>query len=474
MHYPDVGAVNLAATATPAGGATLAANKTFVVAPAAFQISVPSSTVIAGSPFTVTATAWTVGFAGGAAKIAPNFGKETTPETVTFGGALGTPCSATAGNLITVGAGNPATGPGVGRQVLYTEAGGFNVTAQQTSNYYLSGSVARPALVTSSSQGGCGGVTAVPAYFLVAPGRPKPQYYYSSQPLDFTITAMNGLGSPTTNYDNALGYSKQVTLTVVDAPAATTPKASTAGAFWNITPTGGYTPARGDILTLPASAFSKGVATVPASGTSTYNYLFNTYPTAETEIVLRAVDAAGVSSADGPKYTQTGEKSTMIRSGRIRIGNAFGSKSGNLDLPVTFEYYTGTNWLRNTSESGTLQLGTVGIKPAGTFAAPSLVNTTNLAFNAGLSKITLKPNGGAGTAYVAVNLGGGGTPSTCLGNNQPTTATGAAMPWLRVPGVQCPGSAYGSAIALDPVARATFGVFTPETKRIIHAREVFN
>jgi hypothetical protein len=26
----------------------------------------------------------------------------------------------------------------------------------------------------------------------------------------------------------------------------------------------------------------------------------------------------------------------------------------------------------------------------------------------------------------------------------------------------------------DPVARATFGVFSPETRRIIHVREVFN
>jgi MSHA biogenesis protein MshQ len=45
------------------------------------------------------------------------------------------------------------------------------------------------------------------------------------------------------------------------------------------------------------------------------------------------------------------------------------------------------------------------------------------------------------------------------------------MAYLRSPnGVACSGGGTGT----DPAARATFGVYTPEAKRLIHTREVFN
>jgi len=88
----------------------------------------------------------------------------------------------------------------------------------------------------------------------------------------------------------------------------------------------------------------------------------------------------------------------------------------------------------------------------------------------GSGSLSLHPTGGTGTATVAINLGTAAADTSCLPAPRPAS-TGAKMPWLRGPNGICAPSA---APAADPAARATFGVYTPEARRLIHTREVFD
>jgi len=75
-------------------------------------------------------------------------------------------------------------------------------------------------------------------------------------------------------------------------------------------------------------------------------------------------------------------------------------------------------------------------------------------------------NDGTGSLDLAVNLGATTTDVSCLSAHP--ASTGAQRPWLR--------SLNGSCAATydrDPTARATFGVFSPESKKVIHTRDLF-
>jgi MSHA biogenesis protein MshQ len=77
-----------------------------------------------------------------------------------------------------------------------------------------------------------------------------------------------------------------------------------------------------------------------------------------------------------------------------------------------------------------------------------------------------KSNNVAGNVGLAYNLGSTGADVSCLADHPATT--GAARPWLR--SLNGCANDYGR----DPSSRATFGVFKPETKSIIHVRERFD
>ena len=68
----------------------------------------------------------------------------------------------------------------------------------------------------------------------------------------------------------------------------------------------------------------------------------------------------------------------------------------------------------------------------------------------------------AAKTLAIIRLALGATPAI-------TTAGTLNTPWLRSPNGVCTGGKSG-----DPAARATFGVFSSETQRIIHVREAYN
>ena len=74
-----------------------------------------------------------------------------------------------------------------------------------------------------------------------------------------------------------------------------------------------------------------------------------------------------------------------------------------------------------------------------------------------------------GSVDIALNLGATAADQSCLATHP--ASTGAALPWLRAP----QGSANGCAAAWDrdPAARASFGIYSPETRKTLHVREIF-
>jgi MSHA biogenesis protein MshQ len=96
--------------------------------------------------------------------------------------------------------------------------------------------------------------------------------------------------------------------------------------------------------------------------------------------------------------------------------------------------------------------------------------TLSPSFTIGKAELTLMPST---TAHVSVpfalNLGTTGANTSCYakGGTPMTSSSGAALAFLRSGDASC-----AAAGIVDPSALATFGVYAPETKRVIHVREV--
>jgi MSHA biogenesis protein MshQ len=206
------------------------------------------------------------------------------------------------------------------------------------------------------------------------------------------------------------------------------------------------------------------------SATWTGNYTFAASPTAQTQLRIRATDSDGATSANLPAGVGK-EPVLLIRSGRVRLTNGFGG-IGRLDLPVSIEYYTGQAWVRNSEDSTTAF--TANAVSVGTNAALGTVTATlSKPFANGSATLSLTPPPGArrGSVPYAVNLGGAtGANTSCYYNTAAPNmgaSTGAQLAFLRSRDASCNRN------NVDPSALATFGVYAPETKRIIHVREVF-
>ena len=92
-------------------------------------------------------------------------------------------------------------------------------------------------------------------------------------------------------------------------------------------------------------------------------------------------------------------------------------------------------------------------------------------FTNGAATLSLTPsNKNRGSIPVAINLGPPTDATTSCYYNAATPnmkgSTGAALAFLRSTDPSCNRS------GADPSAMATFGVYAPETKRVIHVREV--
>ena len=510
VQYADVGNMTLSATYTGSGsdaGLTMIGSDVFTAAPYVLSVAGPAAgNLTAGTAFSGSVTAKnTVG------TPTPNFGRESPAESATlswvrtqpqgsgavngsFSGSLGAFSSGTAvatnmtwtevgrGELAAVltsgnylgsglhvaGASNAMTAcaseggtctlpTGVTAVVYYGANGGYNTRSGATGAVACNNATfGDPAVgaakacgyfVTSGSSGASTGSVGpfLPHHFDVAVAPTCSSFTYAGQPFSATITARNAANSTTVNYDGSSAtspnFAKAVTLT--DAPALGVGSFGATGA-------------------LAATLFSAGIASSSAP-----TYTFTSKLTAAQSLRVRATDADSVTS------TGFAEGTTALRSGRLRVSNAFGSEKAALAVPVQVQYWSGNTWVPNSADGCTavpaaavVRAATLDNKGAATTAWTSSASAIVISAGAGTLTLGAPSPSSTGSLDFALNLGGTATDQSCLATHP--ASTGGALPWLRSQNGAC-----ASGWAADPSARATFGIYAPETRKTIHVREIF-
>ena len=513
VAYADVGQVSLAARYAGTAGTSEASlvmtgSDSFIAAPHSLAFSgITAGPIKAGSPFSATVSARNAALA-----TTPNFGRETSPESMTIGFTRLAPTgSGAAEGSFTGSLGVVSAGAASASNLAWTEVGRGDLVARLASGSYLGtgmtafgASPATGALACAVENGVCAlplGVTATVyygangAYFARSgqtlatscssglfgdplPGTVKACYYvataattgsvgdfiphhfnvastaacgafsYAGQPFASTVTAVNAAGSTTRNFDGSV---------------LTSPNFAQAVTLSDGLPLNLGTMAGNSIAT---SGFSAGVASAAPS------YAFTTKATAPQTLAVRAANgAAGSAAISSAGFT---EGSMALKSGRLRLSNAFGSARAVLQIPVVAEHWSGNAWVLNSADNcSTLAAGSVALsnpRSAAGLLSTALSSVTGaLALVNGSGLLTLAaplPLGNSLSLDVSINLGSTTADQSCHASHP--VSLGAAKPWLRAQNGSCAATADR-----DPAARASFGIFSPESKKTVHVRELF-
>ncbi|MCR4346837.1 MAG: LamG domain-containing protein [Sulfuricaulis sp.] len=306
----------------------------------------------------------------------------------------------------------------------YTEVGSFTMLA--TANNYLNSA----GVDLSAANGVVGRFT--PAYFNVTKidgCSGGATFTYSGQPFTVIVIAKNALDATTTNYAGVLGFAKDATV-------------SNAGDASNFTNNA-----------LAAANFVSGVR-----NQINVTYTFPTPPGKDVvplTLTLRAVEDApagdGVTSATGGT-----EETAEIRSGRVRIVNAYGSELVSMAVPMRVEYYSSDGWVTNTVDTCTSVIDTslsLSNATAPTPVSPPILKKLNATVATTGASIANSPFllGDAGLSFSAPGAGGDGYVDV--------TSDLSAKTWLRY-------DWDNDLTEDDPTGRATFGLFRGSPKHI--------
>ncbi|MFM2403166.1 MAG: hypothetical protein RL223_1046 [Pseudomonadota bacterium] len=512
VQYADVGRVGLSASYTGGAnndsGLVLAGSDAFVAQPWYLVMSLSAGARAAGSPFTGTVRA-----INAASQTTPNFGREVPAEGVTLEAVRAKPLGtgAVTGSFSgTVGA--FSSGQATLSDLRYSEVGMIDVSARLSSGSYLgtgwlTGGGSNLSAVTCSIDGGLcilpSGVVAIVAYGTntawiaraqqtgtlacnalafggdPAPGQIKTCFYlptsgvnilsagtvgpflpyrfdvtapgacdsfsYAGQSFTATVTAREAGGGITRNYDGSLAtspnYAKLTTL------AEATPLGLGSLSVSNVS----------------ANAFAAGVASTSAS------YSFSNKQTGPQTLQLRATDSQGVSSAGG------GDLAMPLRSGRLRVSNAYGPSTSPLAVPLTLEYFSGNSWVVNTADTCTslsapsFLMNNPRSALGGLLGGTSTSVTAVSAFTAGKAELTLAPVSPAGSSAsfdLAVNLGSLPVDRTCLNSLRGITV-GAARPWLRSQWGHC-----ANGWDADPSGHVSFGIHRGDSRKTLQVQDL--
>ncbi len=471
MQYADAGAMTVKATDSGTGSPPPASVTTTFV-PARFAIALASTNApyVAGKEFTATVTALN---GSATPTVTRNFGRELVAESAKLVPVTCLPkndnglLAQTASSIL---AGVQTT------KARWSETGRIDFVASLNNADGYLGTRLQPATATTNAAAtGCTGAAGAfsPAYFTFDTdtdwkrtstffGGALAQYYSGEPRIKLTVTARNLQNGVTQNYDGT--NARDVVFTGLNADGSAL---TDGGAFSRST---GY-PAT-DLVgkaQLRAADFKAGVATWAGS------YTFTKSPTAQTRLRVRATEDLPAeqypaSSSAIPAAVTTGiEPTLLIRSGRIRLPSRFGPAGTALKIPVSLEYYTGQAWVLNAEDSTTAL--PAGIASTGTVSGFTIASTLSSPFANGKAELALTPSAAAHVSVpFALNLGTTTANTSCYAGRgtQMTASTGAALAFLRSADASC-----AAAGIVDPSALATFGVYAPETKRIIHTREVF-
>ncbi len=468
LAYADVGQLRLKATAHGAANdpdAGMSGSTTFVVAPAALVVDragAGTGPILAGQAFSLrlravnSLNAITPGFgridSAGAHPVQLSWSLSEPSGTGASSGTLSGTGTATGAALTAAAFGQ--SGEATINDVQWSEVGKGRVSA--TLNH--AGGFLGSGIAPTGQSAALGPF--VPAYFEPTLTAGCGSFTYSGQPLQaLSVTARNAQGDVTRNFDGsgALTPSHASAVTwQLDAGAAASGSLSTGG--------------------LSASQFTAGVGQAASASSYTFNQKLTAPLTAQL----------GIARSDGATSTQTPTGAWPVRSGRLVLSDAYGSERAALDMSVQAQHWSGKSWVHNTADGCTrVPSASVGLsqhrnqagQAMAAFATPPVTQLTLLGqpqavvlqSGRGTLRLGAPPAGVTGTVDVSLNLGLTSTDRACVGAHPNTS--GAGVTWLRGPlgsSVSCT-----SANDRDPGAKATFGVFAPELRRVIHTQDLF-
>ena len=481
FRYQDAGSLTVSASYTGSDGTgdaglsmATVSNPAFVVRPSQLAVTSavngsgtpnPGTTTTAGAIFTAAGDGFTVKVqaTNSCGAVTPNFGNETTVPSVTFVDSsvatgkiyslvvptANTPSSGT----LTVGTPTNGNGSGVTGTVAVTgnkwsEVGAITLKPY-LANYLSSGSA-----VTGVESGTIGRFS--PYQYAVSGTLTQcgTAFAYAGQPLTgtLTVTAQDKDGNTTTNYGK--GAASLATLTAGELTlggVATGLAVDTASSLYSVA-----FATNQDFDTLHNGTAQVDVA-VPVKMTGAAAPLIAPITsalqvTASTDEVTQIAGAPVNLLSDG-----AGGTTIAFRAGRLRLFNKFGSEKQSLLMPVQVQYWGGNSWVLSNDDTCTGASLLPGVVALSNYTAPASVDPALASGNLDTSHISGFTADGGGKwnlTLTAPDLVDGKSPTGSVD----VTATVPA--WLKLNGA-------------DPKARATFGIYAPETRKSIHVRELF-
>ncbi|MDR1463450.1 MAG: DUF11 domain-containing protein, partial [Azoarcus sp.] len=322
---------------------------------------------------------------------------------------------------------------------------------------------------------------------------PPGGFFYTGQPFELKLKAcMYGDKACSARLDNYRNdFAAQVKLSAWAA------RGSTANADENppdpATNGGRLEPMPGHDLSAAEIPSSKFVDAYGAggmfSGLFRYVYTLKSRPVEPVNIYIRATEDGrdGVTSLSSAAAADSPEAGIKVARGRIRLINHFGTGKTKLEIPIQIQFWhcdgSSCAWvlsatdlsqigpntpLADADKRAALSVSLHQSPGSAPMASPPQVEDLNL--SGGIGQIILKPGGSTGSVGVSINLGGSAEDNAC--DHAAAYKEGAAsnLSWLRAWNGTCNQAQSGEA---DPAARATFGIYSGESYRAVHKREVF-
>lgn len=302
---------------------------------------------------------------------------------------------------------------------------------------------------------------------------PNRSFTYIGQPFGYltaptaTLYGRNSSGNTTVNYSNALWHTPIMNDLYANTPnmlldtSLTTASAVTA----NNNGTGNVVINTRDML-----AYIRNTTTPQASFNANLSLTLTANDTSESTF-----SGNGVISTNSPAvFNGTGngiafDAGNLLYYGRLFISNANGSTALDLPVAIQTQYWNGTNFVTNHADNCTRIVASnvaMGNYQQNLAPCKSAVSISG-ALIKGLGILLLSAPGASnnGSVDLTINLASA-SGNTCL------TAGGSASPSTSAAQSYLQGKWNGNSYTLNPVARATFGVYT-NANQFIFLQELY-
>lgn len=418
--------------------------------------------VAAGAPFTVTVSALDAD-----GDVTPNYGQETTPDTVALSSNLVSPAGGSNPAINSgTGFGPFVAGTATGTDFSWPEVGIIGLTPSVGDGDYL-------------GAGNVQGAVSEPV------GRFIPHHFVATTNVPEFATACTAGGF--SYIGESLVYATPPVITLTAAAADGTPTLNYSGAYFRLQNSSlanrSYAAASGNLNTgkLPGTAADPLITSI-GGGQATLTFdvggglsFVKATPeapfNADISLAIDIFDTDGVAAqTNAVTFPDIAfNAGSEMRYGRVRLHSAIGSELTNLQVPMVAEYFVdaSSGFVANVDDSCTAAV-TLSL---GGFSGNLRANDTCAIENGGPgdSGIACAAAGAAGLRYREPPLGGDfnlNLMAPGAGHDGSTTITADVPEWLRF-------DWDAAAVGLEnPSGTATFGIFRGEDRRI-YTREIY-